>query len=259
MGLGEELERSTATRGCGRPAWAASWSSSGRSTRSTRATATSCAGASSTARRRQRRAAGATPAAGPRGACTRSSSGASCGAPIVQPADGSAPTEVRASTRSSPTAPTAASAAPSARSAPEWPYGTAIRTYWESPPRRAVDRVGPRRQGPQRQPDARLRLDLPGRRRHREHRRRAAVDVPRLQERQHDAPARRATPTRSPSAGRSTPTTRGRRPAAASRWADRSGPAGPTYLVVGDAAGSVNPFNGEGIDYAYETAAWPPT
>ncbi len=30
--------------------------------------------------------------------------------------------------------------------------------------------------------------------------------------------------------------------------------AGPTFLVVGDAAGSVNPFNGEGIDYAYETA-----
>ncbi len=30
--------------------------------------------------------------------------------------------------------------------------------------------------------------------------------------------------------------------------------AGPTYLVVGDAAGSVNPFNGDGIDYAYETA-----
>jgi geranylgeranyl reductase family protein len=29
---------------------------------------------------------------------------------------------------------------------------------------------------------------------------------------------------------------------------------GPTYLVVGDAAGMVNPFNGEGIDYAYETA-----
>ena len=28
---------------------------------------------------------------------------------------------------------------------------------------------------------------------------------------------------------------------------------GPTFLVVGDAAGSVNPFNGEGIDYAYET------
>jgi flavin-dependent dehydrogenase len=30
--------------------------------------------------------------------------------------------------------------------------------------------------------------------------------------------------------------------------------AGPTHLVVGDAAGTVNPFNGEGIDYAYETA-----
>lgn len=29
---------------------------------------------------------------------------------------------------------------------------------------------------------------------------------------------------------------------------------GPTYLVVGDSAGNVNPFNGEGIGYAYETA-----
>lgn len=29
--------------------------------------------------------------------------------------------------------------------------------------------------------------------------------------------------------------------------------AGPTHLVVGDAAGTINPFNGEGIDYAYET------
>lgn len=28
---------------------------------------------------------------------------------------------------------------------------------------------------------------------------------------------------------------------------------GPTYLVVGDAAGTVNPFSGEGIAYAYET------
>ena len=28
---------------------------------------------------------------------------------------------------------------------------------------------------------------------------------------------------------------------------------GPTFLVVGDAAGAINPFNGEGIDYAYET------
>jgi menaquinone-9 beta-reductase len=29
--------------------------------------------------------------------------------------------------------------------------------------------------------------------------------------------------------------------------------AGPTWLVVGDAGGSVNPFNGEGIAYAYES------
>src|SRR5262245_41098892 len=29
--------------------------------------------------------------------------------------------------------------------------------------------------------------------------------------------------------------------------------AGPSFLVVGDAAGAVNPFNREGIDYAYET------
>jgi flavin-dependent dehydrogenase len=28
---------------------------------------------------------------------------------------------------------------------------------------------------------------------------------------------------------------------------------GPTFLVVGDAGGLINPFNGEGIDYAYET------
>jgi flavin-dependent dehydrogenase len=29
--------------------------------------------------------------------------------------------------------------------------------------------------------------------------------------------------------------------------------AGANFLVVGDAPGAVNPFNGEGIDYAYET------
>jgi flavin-dependent dehydrogenase len=28
---------------------------------------------------------------------------------------------------------------------------------------------------------------------------------------------------------------------------------GPTWLITGDAAGVVNPFNGEGIAYAYET------
>ena len=28
---------------------------------------------------------------------------------------------------------------------------------------------------------------------------------------------------------------------------------GSNWIVVGDAAGAINPFNGEGIDYAYET------
>ena len=28
---------------------------------------------------------------------------------------------------------------------------------------------------------------------------------------------------------------------------------GPNWVLIGDAAGAVNPFNGEGIDYAYET------
>src|SRR4051794_37605359 len=45
------------------------------------------------------------------------------------------------------------------------------------------------------------------------------------------------------------PATGGRLPVAPSVGA----PAGPTYLVVGDAGGSINPFNGEGIAYAYET------
>ena len=31
---------------------------------------------------------------------------------------------------------------------------------------------------------------------------------------------------------------------------------GPNWLIVGDAAGSVNPFNGEGISLAYETGRW---
>jgi flavin-dependent dehydrogenase len=29
--------------------------------------------------------------------------------------------------------------------------------------------------------------------------------------------------------------------------------AGPTWLLTGDAGGAINPFNGEGIAYAYET------
>lgn len=45
------------------------------------------------------------------------------------------------------------------------------------------------------------------------------------------------------------PPTGGRLPMAGSV----SPKAGPNWLVIGDAAGSINPFNGEGIDYAYET------
>jgi geranylgeranyl reductase family protein len=45
------------------------------------------------------------------------------------------------------------------------------------------------------------------------------------------------------------PATGGRLPMAGSV----SPKAGPNWCLVGDAAGSVNPFNGEGIDYAYET------
>jgi geranylgeranyl reductase family protein len=45
------------------------------------------------------------------------------------------------------------------------------------------------------------------------------------------------------------PPTGGRLPMAGSV----SPKAGPTFLVVGDASGAINPFNGEGIDYAYET------
>ena len=35
--------------------------------------------------------------------------------------------------------------------------------------------------------------------------------------------------------------------------------AGPTYVVIGDAGGSINPFNGEGIAYAYETGRFAAT
>ena len=63
--------------------------------------------------------------------------------------------------------------------------------------RRAVDRELPRREGSQRQPHARLRVDLPGGRRDGQHRRRAAVHVPRLQGRQHHQPAPRVRRHRS--------------------------------------------------------------
>ena len=77
----------------------------------------------------------------------------------------------------------------------------------------------------------------------------------RLQEREHHAPDERVRGDRSRVLGhidRRPP--RCRRRADACRWAARSvRRSGPRALVVGDAAGTINPFNGEGIDYAYET------
>ena len=36
-----------------------------------------------------------------------------------------------------------------------------------------------------------------------------------------------------------------------------SGVAGPNWVLIGDAAGCVNPLNGEGIDYGLETGRLP--
>ena len=185
----------TATTGCGRPAWDASSSWSGPSTRSTRSTATSCAGASSTS------SSPPTPSRPGRACsratrrCARSSSGASCAGRRCSAPTGRADDVRAAFTIVADGANSRFGRALGTFRTREWPYGTAIRTYWQlTQARRAVDRVGARRQGSQRQPDAGLRLDLPGRRRHGEHRRRSAVDVPRLQERQHDPPPRRLRP-----------------------------------------------------------------
>ena len=204
-------------------------------------------------RRRRRRHAARGPRGGPPDRRPRASSAARRSPATTARASTSAP-----SSRSSPTAPTAASAGPSARRAPGSGRTARRSARTGRRPRHAdpwiesaldvKDRNG--------NPMPGLRLDLPGRRRHREHRRRPAVDVPRLQERQHHPPARRLRPPdRRPLGDRPGPTRSAGRRAGGSRWAARVGPkAGPTYLVVGDAAGSVNPFNGEGIDYAYETA-----
>ena len=123
-----------------------------------------------------------------------------------------------------------------------------------APPRRAVDRQLARhpRQGGQR--PARLRVDLPGRRRPGQRRDRPALHVQPVEGRQHHAPAaelRRLRPgvVGHPPRDRCGPATGGRLPMGMS-----VGPhAGPTWLVVGDAGGAINPFNGEGIAYAYES------
>ena len=122
-------------------------------------------------------------------------------------------------------------------------------------PRRPLDREPPRHPRPGRQPFARLWVDIPGRRRHGERRRRAPVDVHRLEERQHQPSDGRLLRHRARAVGdlaRDRDRRADRRQAPDRRVGDARG-SGPTHLVVGDAAGSVNPFNGEGISLAYET------
>ena len=137
-----------------------------------------------------------------------------------------------------------------------YPQGMAIRGYYESPLHdEPWIESRARRQRPQRQLAARLRLDLPGRRRHGQRRRRPAVDVPRLQERQHVAPAATSSPRPRPTyweidAGRAVRRA-DRRPAADGRLGRPQGR--PDLPRRRRRRRLVNPFNGEGIDYAYET------
>ena len=164
----------------------------------------------------------------------------------------------RPATSSSPTAPTPASAG---RSAP--PATGPTRRAW---PSAATSRARcTTSRGSSRALDVRDRNgnSLPGygwifpvgdgtdQRRHR-----AAVDVPRLEVGQHLATSWPSSPPPRPAYWGIVARDRraGRPPAGASRWPARSTRrSGPTWVVVGDAAGSINPFNGEGIDYAYET------
>ena len=118
-----------------------------------------------------------------------------------------------------------------------------------------LHRVAPRHPRRRRRRGPRLRLDLPPGRRPGQRRRRPALDRPALEGRQHH-PAHgglRALGARALGAlAGDLPA--GRRPAASCPWDWRSAPApAPNTLVVGDAGGSINPFNGEGIAYGYET------
>jgi geranylgeranyl reductase family protein len=138
----------------------------------------------------------------------------------------------------------------------EWPYGTAIRTYWESPRHDepwiesaldVKDRNGNPLPGygwifPVGDGTVNIGVGLLS-----TFRDFKSVNTTHLLESYADMVAERwgidaAHPTCKPTSGRVP-------------MGGSVGPKqGPTYLVVGDAAGAVNPFNGEGIDYAYETA-----
>jgi geranylgeranyl reductase family protein len=138
----------------------------------------------------------------------------------------------------------------------EWPYGTAIRTYWESPRHDepwiesaldVKDRNGNPLPGygwifPVGDGTVNIGVGLLS-----TFRDFKSVNTSHLLESYAEMVAERwgidaAHPTCKPTSGRVP-------------MGGSVGPKqGPTYLVVGDAAGAVNPFNGEGIDYAYETA-----
>ena len=138
----------------------------------------------------------------------------------------------------------------------EWPYGTAIRTYWESPLHAdpwiesaldVKDRNGNSMPGygwifPVGDGTVNIGVGLLSTFRDFKN-----VNTTQLLDAyahqvadawkiDPESPTQRATSGRIPMGGSVGPKT------------------GAGYLVVGDAAGSVNPFNGEGIDYAYETA-----
>ena len=64
----------------------------------------------------------------------------------------------------------------------------------------------------------------------------------------------RSSPRRPPAGSLDERRASARRRAASCPWASRSGPSiGDNVVVTGDAAGAINPFNGEGIAYGYET------
>ena len=130
-----------------------------------------------------------------------------------------------------------------------WPFAATT-----SPPRRPVHREPPRHSRRRGQRGPGLRLDVPARRRPRERRRRPALDRQRWKgvntTKLMDAFLAYAPPSWGLAAETCLgPPTGGKLPMGFS-----VGPSvGDNVVVTGDAAGVINPFNGEGISYGYET------
>ena len=136
-----------------------------------------------------------------------------------------------------------------------YPLGMAIRGYFTSPLHDdpwIESHLDIRDRGWE--PFARVRVDFSGWRRHDQRRGRPPLHLHRMEEREHQPPDGRLLRDGPRPVGISPETatcapTGGRLPTGGSVLPR----VGSTYLVVGDAAGSVNPFNGEGISLAYET------